>query len=139
MREQPAVDVAGPENGCVLCTQPTQVGATDRGDVVSVATLLPLGLRAQQPFRGEQRHLGVVGDRAHGFVGREEAGDAGCADARTDVDEPVELDRRTERVPDRAAEDAADESLPGSRHERELRVEMGHPPGTMFVSSLSNT
>jgi X-Pro dipeptidyl-peptidase len=89
------------------------------------------GAGLEQPFHREVRHLGVVGDQA-GFATprRDIWGNALRPVLPADLPQRLDLDRRPERVADRAAEEAASYSIPyvheeilsGSRRSERLRV-----------------
>ena len=70
--------------------------------------------RAPQPLGGEERHLRVVGDRAHAPVGRVHVADALGAVAGVDLREGEEFDGRAEGVADGTAEEAAAEAGAGA-------------------------
>jgi hypothetical protein len=59
---------------------------------------------ADQCLRREERHLRVVGDRSAAAVRQFVPGDTSESESLADPVELVELDRCTERIPDRAAE-----------------------------------
>src|SRR5438132_12111855 len=78
--------------------------------------------RAQEPLRGEERHLRVVGDRPDASVGLVHVPDAIGAVALADLREREELDRRAERIAHGAAEEAAAEDLLEAIFHRSLRT-----------------
>ena len=105
--QQPAVQVRRDRGRLALRVEPAQVGvADDRGDV-GAAVHRAARIRAQQPLRGEQRELRVVGDRAVAPERLEVAVHAARPERRADLLERHELDRRAERVADRAAHEAS--------------------------------
>ncbi len=66
----------------------------------------------QQPFGGEQGHLGVVGHHGDSAVGGRIRGDPLRAELRQDLLAGVEFDRRAQRVAHRSAEQAATQPFP---------------------------
>ena len=100
----------------ILGAEPSEVGTTDRRHVVGLAALVVLRLRSEQSLGGEQRHLRVVGDRADCPVRREEPRDTFGAVACPDVGQLIELDRRTERVANRATKETAEHAFTFRRH-----------------------
>lgn len=74
----------------------------------------------EEALRGEQRHLRVVGDRAHAAKGRRRVLDARWPEAPPDGRKIVELDGGTQGVADGPSEEAAAVAVasgrPGARH-----------------------
>ena len=114
--DEPAASRSFGTHRGVLRAQPPEVGAADGGDVVGAVAACARRLGAQQTLGGEQRHLGVVGDRADEAVGGQVPGDAGIAEARPDVGQAVELDRCAQRITDRATEEASEHTFTSGRH-----------------------
>jgi hypothetical protein len=101
--EEPAVVAEGLRR-LALRREPAQVGAASHtGDRREAAILGPVQ-RPEERLGREERHLGIVGDRAPAAVRGLELGDARRPEAPPDLVEPHELDRRAERVTDRAAQ-----------------------------------
>lgn len=67
----------------------------------------PCVLGTDQPLRGEERHLGVVGERAEATVGRDEVAAALGAEPTPDLRERQKLDRRPQGIADRPTKKAA--------------------------------
>src|SRR5262245_58381494 len=65
----------------------------------------------QEPFRGEQHHLRVVGDRAEASISRRKAGDAHWSEGGNNVGPTHEFDRRTERIAYGATQHAPEEAI----------------------------
>jgi hypothetical protein len=96
---QPPVDV---RRGLLLTLglQPAQIRSAQRGHRIGTR------LRPQQSLRGEQRHLGVVGDLlrcVHGVL-RQEARHPVVAVALPNLLQPQEFDGPPQRVPHRSAQ-----------------------------------
>ena len=114
--DEPAVLAGGRGRRLALRGQPAQVGALEHARPVRDPAVGVADRGADHPLRGEEGHLRVVGNRpADAAVGRQVAGHAGGAQPRVDLLERPELDRRPERVADRARQQAAADAGAGVR------------------------
>ena len=70
------------------------------------------GAGFQEALDGEEGHLGVVGDQAGSAApGRDISGDPLCPVLPADRPQRLKLDRRSERVADRAAQEATSDPI----------------------------
>jgi hypothetical protein len=90
-----------------LCMQPADVRVVHRANRRPASPALRLAARPQQALGGEQRHLGVVGDRTDPSERFVEVDDSARAVTLADLGERQKLDRSTERVSDRAGQQAS--------------------------------
>ena len=104
--EQPPIG-ANPHLGCRLCPlgqQPSPIGVMDNARNTANSAFGAAYPGSYAPFRGEQRHLGVVGNRADPPIGLHVIVDPRLPAEPADFGERPKFDPRPKSVADGTAE-----------------------------------
>jgi hypothetical protein len=107
----------------VLGVEPAEVGVIDLPDLIGVTGEVAVCGGAQQPFGGEEGHLGIIGDGATATESQIVVGEARRAVDVTNSIDRFELDRCPKRVANRSSKEAAgkpvEEMIIAGRHYRQ--------------------